>query len=233
MKNVLTLTKFIFSRVSDGVIDSESADNNEPLWLNINSLQKTMSSKKAYRRLSINDGFSIELAFKPKNYEGQCLRQCVPLSVPTYEHPTVKFIKETADGIDLEKTTLFNQVVRGQIHKRYIPTQGGRIKIKLNSDSLRLYQKKVLEGLSFTRLNGIQPLERGDGPKAHSKNDISEKNIGVAVIGGEVYFYRTGHHRVGYALALGIDKVPCNLLLWDKYYEELPFVDRIKLIGAK
>lgn len=210
----------IFSRPSSGWHDNRSF-----FWLDIARLQTEMSSKRAYVRRSLGP-VGIDLDFRPKSQEGRVLpRGVLPVSRATQDGATVNFIRQLAQGIDLSETDLFSEVMKGMHHSRYIREGSQHQKMALTPTTIIAYRNKILEGLEFTRRHGVLPQEQRNGPSSHegSKRD---HDVGLAIVRGRLYYYRTGHHRLGYALATGVRHVPCSLLLWDRQFEELSSSDR-------
>jgi len=200
-------------------------DNRSFFLLNVARLQTEMSSKRAHVRRSYGP-VGIDLEFRPKSHEGRALsRGVLPISRATQDGATVNFIRQLAQGIDLSETDLFSEVMKGMHHLRYIWEGSQSQTMALTPTTIIAYRDKILEGLEFTRRHGVLPQEQRNGPSSHdgSKRDY---DVGLAIIRGRLYYYRTGHHRLGYALATGVRHVPCSLLLWDRQFEELSSSDR-------
>lgn len=93
---------------------------------------------------------------------------------------------------------------------------------------------RILAMIERARVSGITPLEAGlridwQRPDRPSGGDT---NIGVAILNGEAYFYRRGHHRLAIAKALGIPEVPVDILLWDSEFNNFRESARINLLAT-
>ena len=84
------------------------------------------------------------------------------------------------------------------------------------------YVDWIREMLHFSSQYGIRSMVEVN------KNNLfttqhSDVDIGIALLEDGIYHYRTGHHRLGCARALGIKFIPCRLLFISKHA-----VDKIK-----
>ncbi len=177
----------------------------EPLWLPTRLLAKEMNSKKAWR----SGPFGFRVRFRPSRHF--CMKaQVFPDTWPTETHPSISFVREVAGGVAPLDTALYKRVAAGEVISRYIGVTGERAKIKIrNQHEFLQYAERVSNLLALASSQGIQPIS--------SRADVDpsiaigkEGDIGIAMIDNEVHFYRKGHHRLGAALALGIDRVPCQ-----------------------
>lgn len=89
---------------------------------------------------------------------------------------------------------------------------------------LRLYVERASH-------EGIRPLDlsmhkEDEPPRQTRKHDAYDWNIGVAILGESVFFYRTGHHRLAIALVLELAHVPVDIHIWDSRFDSYSPQDR-------
>ena len=81
--------------------------------------------------------------------------------------------------------------------------------------------------LELVANKGIQPILG----RANADPNIArrkEGDIGVAMLDNEVFFYRKGHHRLGAAMALGVEHVPCQCYFFSNADESISDLRELK-----
>jgi len=192
----------------------------QTIWLPTDRLETEMSSKTA-ERLFLKRVVSLSMQFRPKQFEmSELPSRIIPSLRASRDGPTVKFILQISKGIEPFETDLWFEINRGFKCYRELLINHCFEKTLLDKHSFLHYADTIRRGLDFTKKNGILPTETKAGPNSHNvqKKDF---NIGFAIVNNQIYFYRTGHHRLGYALACGIQSVPCSLLLHDNCIKNL------------
>ena len=178
-------------------------------------LYSEMNTRRALFLGPRTDG-PVAVIFRPRRSEGRSLRPNVaPTSRASSDHPTLRFIHQISRGCPLQETDLYNSIESGLRVVRRINGE----QLVLNNNSIHSYQSRIESGLAFAKRYGILDVHDASAKKLLENSYVERTNIGIAVVRGRTYFYRTGHHRLGYAFALGLREVPCDLLLWDRDHE--------------
>jgi len=179
--------------------------NNQPLWLPTKWLESEMSGKIAWRKLF---GF-LKLPFDPSTTRNVVVKgKIIPFVTPVSRHRTIRFIDELSQGIAPLDTAFWREIEMGVRVTRWIENRG---KCIIDSKATFLeYASRVQDMLSFSRENGIVPISQSR-PLPSQRPDV---DIGFALLDDGIYFYRKGHHRLGCARALGIERVPCKCYLF-------------------
>ena len=121
------------------------------------------------------------------------------------QHSTSIFIRELIlENKPMEETTLYKRMSNRR-WVRPVILGGKRVKIPLNShENMKIYFDKCRSLIKSIQDSGVE------GFVERSKIE----NIGLALtFEGRITHYRVGHHRLAIAQALGIKKIPMDILL--------------------
>lgn len=177
----------------------------EPLWFPTSLLHEEIESKRAWKI----GPFGLRMKFRPSEYFAM-LARVQPDSWSRERHPTIAFIGEMARGVPPLETALYRSVLAGDVVSRHLGASGERAKVRIRGeDEFLQYARRVQNLLDLAARQGIQPIST----RAAVDPNVSrgkEGDIGIAVVDKQVYFYRKGHHRFGAAVALGIERIPCQ-----------------------
>ena len=181
----------------------------QAFWLPTNFFLREMSSKLAWRRHCL--GFKTR--FKPRKKPGLLIRgRIIPQIISTKDGPTIKFIKEISLGHEPFQTTLWQSICQGKKVSRMIGEEGNWTKQRLNEPkTFIIYADRVKQFIDMTSKNGITPAAKNEYASVLGRS--GDVDIGFAILEGGIMFYRKGHHRIGCAIALGIERIPCQCYL--------------------
>lgn len=85
-----------------------------------------------------------------------------------------------------------------------------RVKQRLKTrDQFLDYAKRVTGRIELTAKHGIRPISESKSNDPHVKSG-REGDIGLACLDDDLMFYRVGHHRIGAAIGLSIERIPCQ-----------------------
>jgi hypothetical protein len=178
--------------------------DNEPLWLPTKWLESEMSGKIAWRGLF---GF-LKIPFDPSATPNVIVKgKIIPFVTPVSGHRTIRFIDELSRGIAPLDTAFWREIEMGAKITRWIENRG---KCIIDSKATFLeYANRVQDMLSFSRENGIVPISQS----RRLPSQRPDVDIGFALLDDGIYFHRKGHHRLGCARALNIERIPCRCYL--------------------
>jgi hypothetical protein len=116
------------------------------------------------------------------------------------QHVTSVFLRELiVQKIRLEETALYKIMSERKLSRPVI-LKGKRVKIPLNTQNMMIYFDKCQSLIKSIQARGVEL----------SKYD----NIGLAIASdGQIAHYRVGHHRLAIAQALGIKRIPIDIIL--------------------
>jgi hypothetical protein len=144
--------------------------------------------------------------FSPKCSTGLVNGTLVPQIGPVSGDSAVRFVLEMAAGKDPFDTALWHAVQGGKEIRRKVSESDEKKRIDTR-ETFRLYAERVQRFLRYTAVHGIHPADTLVESK-DLKADHVDVDIGIAIFEQGTFYYRTGHHRVACALALGIPTIP-------------------------
>lgn len=130
---------------------------------------------------------------------------------------TALFLHEIIQqGRNYRDTTLYAEIMSGKRISRRMKINGEIKRVAIDSgESFRIYYDRCLQMFDYAKRYGI-----GDNSHVPWSTDLAalddgrRDNIGVAIGDeGHLFHYRTGHHRLAFAQALGINSVPITVLV--------------------
>lgn len=95
-------------------------------------------------------------------------------------------------------------------------------------------KRKLLDMVEWVRTGGLEQQRKTHPLASREQNTHSppcDFNIGIALICGTVFFYRSGHHRLAIAQNLGIATVTVDLRLWDSSFNRLNSSSQARMLG--
>lgn len=95
-------------------------------------------------------------------------------------------------------------------------------------------ERRLLDMVKWVESAGLQPIRENHPLEPNSGTEDgprSDFNIGIAVMCGNLFFYRSGHHRLAIAKALGIPTVYVDLRLWDTRFNRIDAADQTRILA--